>query len=55
MVIVFASRRLWTEKAWSAAAEPAQYGRTGKLSFFMDAVGVRSADVGGKALPKPKN
>ena len=24
-------------KAWSARAEPAQYGRTGRLSFFMDA------------------
>ena len=42
-------------KTWSAAAEPAQYGRTGKLSFYMDAAGVRSADVGGKPLPPPKN
>jgi len=37
-------------KTWSANAEPAQYGRTGRLSFFMDASGVRSADVGGKPL-----
>lgn len=42
-------------KVWSAAAEPAQYGRTGRLSFFMDAAGVRSGDVGGKPLPAPKN
>lgn len=38
-------------KGWNAAAEPAQYGRTGKLSFFMNAEGVRSGDVGGKPLP----
>src|SRR6266404_4443138 len=37
-------------KAWTAAAEPAQYGRTGKLSFFMDKNGVKSADEGGKPL-----
>lgn len=44
-------------KSWSATAQPAQYGRTGRLSFFMDAAGVRSGDVGGKALPNsaPKN
>jgi hypothetical protein len=38
-------------RRWSAAAEPAQYGRSGKLSFFLDAAGVRSGDVGGKPLP----
>jgi hypothetical protein len=42
-------------KSWSAAAEPAQYGRTGKLSFYMDAGGVRSGDVGGKPLPVSRN
>ena len=42
-------------KSWNAAAEPVQYGRTGKLSFYMDAAGVRSGDVGGKPLPLPKN
>lgn len=42
-------------KTWHAAAEPVQYGRTGKLSFYMDAAGVRSGDVGGKPLPPPKN
>jgi len=42
-------------KIWNAAAEPVQYGRTGKLSFYMDAAGVRSGDVGGKPLPVPRN
>lgn len=37
-------------KSWNAAAEPAQYGRSGKLSFYMDAAGVRSSDKGGKPL-----
>ena len=37
-------------KSWNAAAEPAQYGRTGKLSFYMDAAGVRSGDKAGKPL-----
>lgn len=38
-------------KTWNASAEPAQYGRTGRLSFYLDASGVRSSDVGGKPLP----
>jgi hypothetical protein len=43
-------------KSWNASAEPARYGRTGRLSFYMDASGVRSADVGGKPLsPVVKN
>ena len=44
-------------KSWSAAAEPAEYGRSGKLSFYLDSAGVRSADVGGKPLPAiaPRN
>ena len=37
-------------KTWYATAEPAQHGRTGRLSFYLDASGVRSADVGGKPL-----
>jgi hypothetical protein len=40
-------------KTWNAAAEPAQYGRTGRLSFYMDAAGVRSSDKGGKPLAPP--
>jgi hypothetical protein len=43
------------KKSWTAAAEPAQYGRTGKLSFFMDSTGVKSGDNGGKPLAIPKN
>ena len=37
-------------KTWYATAEPVQYGRTGRLSFFLDASGIRSGDVGGKPL-----
>lgn len=37
-------------KSWYATAEPAQYGRTGRLSFYLDASGVRSGDVSGKPL-----
>lgn len=37
-------------KSWTANAEPAQYGRTGRLSFFMDPSGIRSSDVTGKPL-----
>jgi len=41
-------------KSWNAGAEPAVYGHTGKLSFYMDAAGVRSGDIGGKPLIPPK-
>ena len=37
-------------KSWNATAEPAQYGRTGKLSFHLDSSGVKSVDNGGKPL-----
>jgi Domain of unknown function (DUF4878) len=37
-------------KSWYATAEPAQYGRTGRLSFYLDGSGVRSGDAGGKPL-----
>jgi len=37
-------------KTWYATAEPAQYDRTGRLSFYLDALGVRSGDAGGKPL-----
>ena len=37
-------------KSWYATAEPAQYGRSGLLSFYLDASGVRSGDVGGKPV-----
>jgi hypothetical protein len=37
-------------KAWYATAEPAQHGKSGRLSFYLDASGVRSGDAGGKPL-----
>ena len=37
-------------KSWYATAEPVEYGRTGRLSFYLDASGVRSGDAGGKPL-----
>jgi len=37
-------------KTWYATAEPAQYGRTGRLSFYVNPSGVRSGDAGGKPL-----
>ena len=42
-------------KSWYATAEPAQYGRTGRLSFYLDASGVRSGDNGGKPLVVKNN
>jgi hypothetical protein len=40
-------------KTYSAGAEPAEYGRTGRLSYFMDQAGLRNGDVKGKPLPTP--
>lgn len=37
-------------KSYTAGAEPSRYGRTGRLSFFMDQSGIKSADTGGKPL-----
>jgi hypothetical protein len=42
-------------KSWYATAEPAQYGRTGRLSFYLDTSGVRSGDNGGKPLVVKSN
>lgn len=42
-------------KSWYATAEPAQYGRTGRLSFYLDATGVRSGDNSGKPLVVKNN
>jgi hypothetical protein len=42
-------------KSYVATAEPARYGHTGKLSFWMDQTGnIKSADNGGKPLAAPK-
>jgi hypothetical protein len=37
-------------KNYSVNAEPARYGRTGRLSFYMDRAGIKSADISGKPL-----
>lgn len=37
-------------KTFTVNAEPASYGRTGVLSFFLDGSGIRSGDNGGKPL-----
>ncbi len=37
-------------KSYAAHAEPARYGRTGRLSFYMDGSGIRKKDSGGKPL-----
>lgn len=42
-------------KSWYATAEPAQHGRTGRLSFYLDASGIRSGDAGGKPLVVKNN
>ena len=37
-------------KSFTGHAEPQRYGQTGRLSFFIDNTGIRSADVNGKPL-----
>jgi hypothetical protein len=37
-------------KSFTARAEPERYGRTGRLSFYLDRSGVQKKDVGGKPL-----
>jgi hypothetical protein len=42
-------------KSYVASAEPTRYGRTGKLSFWMDQTGaIKSLDNGGKPISGPK-
>jgi hypothetical protein len=41
-------------KSYSARAEPERYGRTGRLSFYMDASGIQHKDAGGKPLTPSK-
>jgi hypothetical protein len=42
-------------KSYVAGAEPTRYGRSGKLSFWMDQTGaIKSIDNGGKPLTAPK-
>jgi hypothetical protein len=42
-------------KSYTAGAEPERYGRTGRLSFYLDRSGVKSGDTGGKPLPSTAN
>ena len=51
----FQINRSADSKSWYATAEPAQYGRTGRLSFYLDATGIRSGDTGGKPLVPKSN
>ena len=39
-------------KGYTGGAEPARYGRTGRLSFYLDSSGVRKDDKGGKPLKR---
>lgn len=41
-------------KSYSARAEPERYGRTGRLSFYLDASGLQHKDTGGKPLNPSK-
>jgi hypothetical protein len=42
------------KKSYTAGAEPAQYGRTGKNSYFLDATGLKGKDTGGKPYTPEK-
>jgi len=41
-------------KSFTARAEPERYGRSGRLSFYMDKSGLQKKDVGGKPLSPSK-
>ena len=41
-------------KSFTARAEPERYGRTGRLSFYLDKAGLQKKDVGGKPLSPSK-
>ncbi len=42
------------KKTYTAGAEPEQYGRTGRVSFYLDPAGLQRKDVGGKPLTPDK-
>ena len=42
-------------KSFTARAEPERYNRTGRLSFYLDASGIRKKDTGGKPLSPSKS
>jgi hypothetical protein len=41
-------------KSFTARAEPERYGRSGRLSFYLDGSGIQKKDVGGKPLSPSK-
>ena len=41
-------------KTFAARAEPERYGRSGRLSFYLDGSGIQKKDVGGKPLSPSK-
>jgi hypothetical protein len=41
-------------KSYAARAEPERYGRTGRLSFYLDPSGIQRKDTGGKPLNPSK-
>ena len=41
-------------KSFTARAEPERYGRSGRLSFYLDQSGVQKKDAGGKPLSPPR-
>lgn len=40
-------------RTYAVTAEPTKYGRTGRLSFYMDATGYKNKDTGGKPYTPP--
>ncbi len=40
-------------RTYAVTAEPVKYGRTGRLSFYMDATGYKNKDTGGKPYTPP--
>ena len=42
-------------KSYSARAEPARYGHSGRLSYYMDGSGIQKKDTGGKPLSPSKS
>jgi hypothetical protein len=42
-------------KSYTARAEPARYGQTGRLSYYMDGSGIQKKDTGGKPLSPSKS
>ncbi|MBV9924454.1 MAG: hypothetical protein JOZ96_05380 [Acidobacteria bacterium] len=50
----FAVQLAADSKSFTARAEPERYGRTGRLSFYLDKSGIQKKDAGGKPLSPSK-